>query len=196
MLVQAEITEEDGSKHRLSDPEIYSFAVLLLMAGSGTTWKQLGITLAALLDRPALLDSVRADRTLLKGAIEESLRWMPTDPMFSRLGRRGHRFLRRPSAQGLVLHLCIGAANRDPERLGASGRIRPAPAVEARSRLRQRSARLPRHACGARRNVGRDRGSPRPAPQPAVGYRGRSPLALSASMKGGSWRSRWCSTHD
>ena len=29
VLVQAEITDEDGSKHRLSDPEIYSFAVLL-----------------------------------------------------------------------------------------------------------------------------------------------------------------------
>ena len=56
VLVEAEITEEDGSTHRLSDPEIYSFAVLLLMAGSGTTWKQMGITLAALLDRPALLD--------------------------------------------------------------------------------------------------------------------------------------------
>ena len=116
MLVQAEITEEDGSKHRLSDPEIYSFAVLLLMAGSGTTWKQMGITLAALLDRPALLDSVRADRTLLKGAIEESLRWMPTDPMFSRWVAEDIDFYGVHLPKGSVLHLCIGAANRDPER--------------------------------------------------------------------------------
>ena len=35
--------------HRLSDAEIHSFAILLLLAGSGTTWKQLGITLTALL---------------------------------------------------------------------------------------------------------------------------------------------------
>ena len=58
VLVQAEITDEDGT-HRLSDPEIYSFSILLLLAGSGTTWKQLGITLAALLARPEVLDDVR-----------------------------------------------------------------------------------------------------------------------------------------
>jgi cytochrome P450 len=116
VLVQAEITEEDGSKHQLSDPEIYSFAVLLLMAGSGTTWKQMGITLAALLDRPAILDSVRQDRTLLKGAIEESLRWMPTDPMFSRWVADDIDFSGVHLPKGSVLHLCIGAANRDPER--------------------------------------------------------------------------------
>jgi cytochrome P450 len=90
VLVQAEITEEDGSKHRLSDPEIYSFAVLL--------------------------DSVRQDRTLLKGAIEESLRWMPTDPMFSRWVAEDIDFFGAHLPKGAVLHLCIGAANRDPDR--------------------------------------------------------------------------------
>ena len=54
VLVQAEITDEDGRTHRLTDAEIYSFAFLLLAAGSGTTWKQMGITLAALLLRPEL----------------------------------------------------------------------------------------------------------------------------------------------
>ena len=42
--------------HRLSDAEIYSFAMLLLAAGSGTTWKQMGITLAAILERPEVRD--------------------------------------------------------------------------------------------------------------------------------------------
>ena len=84
VLVEAEYTDEDGVLHRLSDAEIYSFAMLLLAAGSGTTWKQMGITLAALLQRPEVLDAVRDDRALLRPAIEESLRWMPTDPMFSR----------------------------------------------------------------------------------------------------------------
>jgi cytochrome P450 len=116
VLVQAEITEEDGSRHRLSDPEIYSFALLLLMAGSGTTWKQMGITISALLQRPALLDAIRQDRALLKGAIEESLRWMPTDPMFSRWVAEDVDFFDVHLPKGSVLHLCIGAANRDPER--------------------------------------------------------------------------------
>lgn len=116
VLVEAEYTDEDGVTHRLSDPEIYSFALLLLGAGSGTTWKQMGITLTALLQRPDVLDAVRNDRQLLRPAIEESLRWMPTDPMFSRWVTRDVEFHGVELPRGAVLHLCIGAANRDPAR--------------------------------------------------------------------------------
>src|SRR5205085_11199512 len=84
VLCQAEIKEEDGSTHRLSDEDILTFSYLLLAAGSGTTWKQLGITLVALLTTPGALDAVREDRSLLRHAIEESVRWNATDPMFSR----------------------------------------------------------------------------------------------------------------
>ncbi len=116
VLVQSEITDDDGKAHRLSDPEIYSFALLLLAAGSGTTWKQMGITLAAMLQRPEVLDAVRHDRGLLRSAIEESVRWMPTDPMFSRWVTQDVDFHGVRLAKGSVLHLCIGAANRDAER--------------------------------------------------------------------------------
>ena len=116
VLVEAEYTDEDGVTHRLSDPEIYSFALLLLAAGSGTTWKQMGITITALLQRPDVLDAVRDDRQLLRSAIEESLRWMPTDPMFSRWVTRDVDFHGVQLPRGAVLHLCIGAANRDPAR--------------------------------------------------------------------------------
>jgi cytochrome P450 len=115
VLTEAEITD-DGGTHRLSDVEIYSFAYLLLLAGSGTTWKQMGITLAALLQRPQLLEAVRADRNLLKGAIEESLRWEATDPMFSRWATRNTELGGVEIPKGSVVHLCLGAANRDPER--------------------------------------------------------------------------------
>jgi cytochrome P450 len=116
VLVDAEYTDEGGVTHELSDPEIYSFALLLLAAGSGTTWKQLGITLTALLQRPDVLDAVRADRQLLRPAIEESLRWMPTDPMFSRHVTRDVEFHGVQLPKGAVLHLCLGAANRDSAR--------------------------------------------------------------------------------
>ncbi|HTR70042.1 MAG TPA: cytochrome P450 [Mycobacteriales bacterium] len=116
VLVEAEITDEDGTRHRLTDAEIHSFALLLLAAGSGTTWKQMGILLTALLQRPEVLEAVRADRSLLKPAIEECLRWQPTDPMFSRWVTRDveHFGVRIP--EGSVIHLCLGAANRDPAR--------------------------------------------------------------------------------
>jgi cytochrome P450 len=116
VLVEAEVEGEDGTTQRLSDPEIYSFAALLLAAGSGTTWKQMGTTLAALLQRPDVLAAVTADRDLLRPAIEESLRWMPTDPMFSRWVTEDVEFFGTAIPKGAVVHLCLGAANRDPGR--------------------------------------------------------------------------------
>ena len=116
VLVEAELADDDGEVHRLSDPEIYSFAILLLLAGSGTTWKQMGITLAALLTRPELLDQIREDRSRLKAAIEESLRWNPTDPMFSRWVAQDTELGGTRLPKGSVLHLSLGAANHDPAR--------------------------------------------------------------------------------
>jgi cytochrome P450 len=116
VLVEAEYTDEDGVLHRLSDAEIYSFAMLLLAAGSGTTWKQMGITLAAILERPEVRDGVRDDRALVRPAIEESLRWQATDPMFSRHVTRDVEFYGLQLPAGSVIHLCLGAANRDPSR--------------------------------------------------------------------------------
>jgi cytochrome P450 len=115
VLTEAEITD-DGGTHRLTDEEIHSFAYLLLAAGSGTTWKQMGITLTALLRRPALLDAVRDDPGVLKAAIEESVRWEPTDPMFSRWVTADVELHGTRIPKGSVLHLCLGAGNRDPER--------------------------------------------------------------------------------
>jgi cytochrome P450 len=116
VLVEAEYTDEEGVSHRLSDAEILSFAMLLLAAGSGTTWKQMGITLAAILERPDLRARVQADRALVRAAIEESVRWMPTDPMFSRHLTRDTELFGMHLPEGSVLHLCLGAANRDPAR--------------------------------------------------------------------------------
>jgi cytochrome P450 len=70
MLVSEEFEEEDGSKHRLSDGDVQMFSLLLLAAGSGTTWKQLGITMLTLLQRPEWLARVTADPALARSFIE------------------------------------------------------------------------------------------------------------------------------
>ncbi len=116
VLVQAVVTDDDGTQHVLSDEDIYSFALLLLTAGSGTTWKDMGITLTALLQRPEVLAAVTADRSLLRPAIEETLRLNPTDPMFSRWVTEDIDFFGVHVPKGAVMHLCLGAANRDPRR--------------------------------------------------------------------------------
>jgi cytochrome P450 len=115
VLVQAEITDDDGT-HVLSDGEILGFAFLLLAAGSGTTWKQMGLTLNALLDHPEWLDRVRADSSAMRSVIEESLRWVPTDPVFARFTTKDMTLHDVEIPAGAVVHACLASANRDPRR--------------------------------------------------------------------------------
>ena len=115
VLSQAVLKDEDGT-HTLSDDEILGFAFLLLAAGSGTTGKQMGITLLALLWHPEGLERVRQDPTWVRNVIEESLRWMPTDPMFSRFVAKDTTLHGVDMPTGAVLHLTFAAANRDPAR--------------------------------------------------------------------------------
>lgn len=120
VLCQAELTDDDGTGGtttvRLNDTEILAFSFLLLTAGSGTTWKQMGTTLLALLSTPGALDALRADRSLVKGAVEESLRWEPTDPMFSRWVAQDTEIAGVAIPTDSVVHIVLGAANRDPAR--------------------------------------------------------------------------------
>jgi cytochrome P450 len=116
VLVAAEVTDDDGSTHRLTDEEVLTFAFILLAAGSGTTWKQMGITMLALFQHPEWLAAVRDDRAQLRPVVEETLRWMPTDPMFSRFVARDTELAGIAVSEGSVMHMCLAAANRDPAR--------------------------------------------------------------------------------
>jgi cytochrome P450 len=124
MLVQSEI-EDDGERHVLSDDEIYGFARLILTAGSGTTWRQLGILLIALLRQPDLLDATRRDRSLLKRAVDEVLRWEPMAAIIRRLVTRDVELCGVKIPPGSALELNIGAANRDPARWEDPDRFDP-----------------------------------------------------------------------
>jgi len=115
-LVKAELVEEDASKRPLTVDEVASFCKLIVFAGGGTTWKQLGITTFALLSNPDQLEAVRADRSLLPKAILEAARWYPNDPVFPRKSLRDTELQGMKIPEGSIMHLCLGAANRDPSR--------------------------------------------------------------------------------
>ncbi|MBE1530211.1 cytochrome P450 [Actinomadura algeriensis] len=115
-LLQGTIRDEDGTRRGLTDAEILAFARLILTAGSGTTWRQLGITLWALLNEPDQLDAVRRDRSLVRNAIEESLRWEVTDPTFYRTATRDTELGGVAVPAGSRVALCLTAANHDPKR--------------------------------------------------------------------------------
>ena len=126
VLVAAEITEEDGSTHRLTDEEVLIFAFLLLAAGSGTTWKQMGITMLALF-APSRVAGRGARRPRAAAAGRRGVAAVDADrPDVQPLRRWRHRPRgRRPCPRGPSMHMCLAAANRDPRAVGASRRVRP-----------------------------------------------------------------------
>ena len=71
-IVHAEF-EEDGSK--LTDYELGSFFSLLFPAGAETTTRSITGAMQAFIDNPRELEKLRANKTLVKSAIEEVVRW-------------------------------------------------------------------------------------------------------------------------
>jgi len=115
-FVEAEITLDDGSTRPFTNEEIINHCRLIVLAGGGTTWRQLGITLFALLNNPDQLEAAKADRSLLPKVILESARWHATDLIFPRRVEKDVNLAGVDIPKGAMLHMCLGSANRDPAR--------------------------------------------------------------------------------
>ena len=110
-LLHAEVEGE-----RLSDEEVLGFLRLLLPAGAETTYRLTGSLIFALLSHPEVLEEVRADRTVLSLAIEETLRWESAVQYVSRETTVDTEISGVPVPAGTLVMLGIGSANRDEHR--------------------------------------------------------------------------------
>jgi cytochrome P450 len=99
----------------MTDAEIFSFCKLMIFAGGGTTWRQLGITIDALLTHYDYWQECRADRKLIEVAVDEALRWRATDPYFPRLATEDIEVEGVVIPKGSRVEVCLGAGNRDPK---------------------------------------------------------------------------------
>ena len=115
-LIKREYKQADGSARQLTDEEIFSYCRLIMFAGGGTTWRQLGITINALLTHEGNWAALARDRKLVDAAVQESLRWLPTDPVFPRLVTRDVEIDGFAIPAGSRVEICLAAANRDPSR--------------------------------------------------------------------------------
>jgi cytochrome P450 len=114
-LIEAEIIdEEDGIRRKLTEDEIFGYCKLAIFAGGGTTWRQLGITIDALMNHYHFWEACREDRSLIEAAVEESLRWRCTDPMMPRLCTQDTEVEGVMVPEGVRVIMCFGAANHDP----------------------------------------------------------------------------------
>jgi cytochrome P450 len=120
-LIGCEITHEDGTKRPLTEEEIFGYAKLTIFAGGGTTWRQMGITIDALMNNYHFWEDCVKDRKLLDQAVEEGLRWRATDPVFSRLCVEDTEVEGVMVPAGARVDMCLGAANHDPEKFKDPG---------------------------------------------------------------------------
>ena len=105
-------SEIDGE--RLTDDEIFAFLLLILPAGVETTYRASGNLLVAMLTDPSLLEMVRSDRNIMRGAIEEALRWEPPISTVVRVAKRDCELGGIAIPKGTNVSVSVAAANRDP----------------------------------------------------------------------------------
>ncbi|HET8659337.1 MAG TPA: cytochrome P450 [Micromonosporaceae bacterium] len=112
-LIQAH--DEDAG--RLSDTELVTMVLTMMMAGHETTSHLVGNSVLALLTHPDQLALLRADPALMPGAVQELLRWC-SPAVISKLRYAtedvtiGDTLIR----QGDGVMVVLGAANHDPRR--------------------------------------------------------------------------------
>ncbi len=104
--------EEQGDK--LSEAELLSTCVLILIAGHETTVNLIGNGLLALLKNPEQLRALANDPALIQTGVEELLRYDGPVQRTSRMTMADVEIGGKKIARDSVVVAAIGAANRDP----------------------------------------------------------------------------------
>ena len=104
-------TEIDG--HRLTDVEIRTQLVFLIISGNETTRHLIGNLLGRVIADPDLFATLAADPTLLEQAVEESLRIDPPIHLLIRDCAAPTEMFGEPMTPGQKIVFGIASANRD-----------------------------------------------------------------------------------
>jgi cytochrome P450 len=99
----------------LDDAKVTELIRQFLPAAAETTTRSFGSMLVALLERPALLERVRADRALVRKAVDEGMRWETASQFLARQAAVDVEIRGVKIPAGAALSLACGSANRDEE---------------------------------------------------------------------------------
>ncbi|MBE1284552.1 MAG: cytochrome P450 [Rhodobacteraceae bacterium] len=105
----------DGAEGQLSEIELMQNCIFILNAGHETTTNLIGNGLALLDDHPQARQDLLEQPDLINGAVEEMLRFRSPNQFGNRETTAEVTLGDHRIPAGTNLHLCIGAANRDPE---------------------------------------------------------------------------------
>ncbi|MFG2653502.1 cytochrome P450 [Streptomyces sp. NPDC048436] len=122
-LLDRLISARDGDDH-LSEDELVSLAVLLLVAGHETTTNFLGNAVLALLQHPGKLGHLRKYPEKVPAALDELLRFdSPVSTATFRFTTEALTLGGTEIPAGVPVMVALGAANRDPEQFSAADQL-------------------------------------------------------------------------
>jgi pimeloyl-[acyl-carrier protein] synthase len=117
------MVEADVGGEKLTDLEILATCNMMATAGSGTSRSAIAMSLWWLQQFPAELARLKADPSLINLAAEEFLRYDAPTQRGIRTAREDFDVDGRTIRKGQILHIMIGAANRDPAQFNDPDRL-------------------------------------------------------------------------
>ncbi|MFD5468635.1 cytochrome P450 [Kitasatospora sp. NPDC127059] len=120
----ATVRDGDGDGDHLTEQELVSLAVLLLVAGHETTTAAIGNAVLALLQHPHQLELLRSDPNRIESAVDELLRYDSAVAIATwRWAPEPVRVGETDVPAGSPVSVSPGAANRDPARFPEPNRL-------------------------------------------------------------------------
>ena len=107
----------------LSETELLQNCIFILNAGHETTTNLIGNALHELTQWPDERRRLTADPSLIDTAVDEILRFQSPNQLGNRITVEPCEFHGETVAPGTRIHLCIGAANRDPRQFADPDRL-------------------------------------------------------------------------
>jgi cytochrome P450 len=107
----------------LSELELIHNCIFLLNAGHETTTNLIGNAVDLLIRHPAAMTDLRDHPETIETAVEEFLRMESSNQLGNRRAVQATRLGGAEIAAGTYVHICIGAANRDPDQFPHPDRL-------------------------------------------------------------------------
>ena len=107
----------------LSETELLQNCIFILNAGHETTTNLIGNALFELLEWPEEKKSLQEDPGMIDTAVDEFLRFQSPNQLGNRMTTEDVEFHGETIPAGTRIHLCIGAANRDPRQFADPDRL-------------------------------------------------------------------------
>jgi len=119
LISQMILAEEEGE--RMTDEEIVANVCFLFVAGHETTENMIGNALIALHRQPEQLQRAISDLSILPSVVNECMRFDSSVQMAQRVALEDVEFEGLSIERGNLICVCLGAANRDPEKFSNPG---------------------------------------------------------------------------